>query len=138
MLGCRASPPRPSPPLSANANVFTLPAGAPFLATLARALLAGELIPGFPSGGPLDLARATIYVPTQRAGVALAREIVAASAKTSLILPRIAPLGAFEPQPDFTAFGDPHTPGLEAEPAVGELTRRLPLARLTRAWGEAL
>jgi ATP-dependent helicase/nuclease subunit B len=105
---------------------------------LARALLAGELIPGFPSGGPLDLARATIYVPTQRAGVALAREIVAASKKTSLILPRIAPLGAFEPQTDFTAFENPHTPGLEAEPAVGELTRRLTLARLTRAWGEAL
>jgi ATP-dependent helicase/nuclease subunit B len=121
-----------------SARVFSLPAGAPFLATLARALLAGELIPGFPSGGPLDLARATIYVPTQRAGAALAREIVAASARTSLILPRIAPLGAFEPQTDFTGFEDPQTPRLEAKPAVGELTRRLTLARLTRAWGEAL
>jgi ATP-dependent helicase/nuclease subunit B len=105
---------------------------------LARALLAGELIPGFPSGGPLDLARATIYVPTQRAGAALAREIVAASARTSLILPRIAPLGAFEPQTDFSGFEDSQTPRLEAKPAVGELTRRLTLARLTRAWGEAL
>src|SRR5580700_10057147 len=103
-------------------RVFSLPAGAPFLATLARALLAGELIPGFPSGGPLDLARATIYVPTQRAGAALAREIVAASARTSLILPRIAPLGAFEPETDIAAFEDPYTPRLEAKPAVGELT----------------
>ena len=96
MLGCRVESAhdraRPCPP-----TVFTFPAGAPFLATLARALLSGELIPGFPSGGPLDLARATIYVPTQRAGAALAREFVAASGTTSLILPRIAPLGAFEP-----------------------------------------
>jgi ATP-dependent helicase/nuclease subunit B len=136
MLASRPSPIVPNPPLSPR--VFSLPAGAPFLATLARALLAGELIPGFPSGGALDLARATIYVPTQRAGAALAREIVAASGKTSLILPRIAPLGAFEPQTDFTAFEHPHTPRLEARPAVGELTRRLTLARLTRAWGEAL
>jgi ATP-dependent helicase/nuclease subunit B len=136
MLAWRPSLTAAEPALSPR--VFSLPAGAPFLATLARALLAGELIPGFPSGGPLDLARATIYVPTRRAGAALAREIVAASGKTSLILPRIAPLGAFEPQTDFTAFEDPHTPRLEATPAVGELTRRLTLARLTRAWGEAL
>jgi ATP-dependent helicase/nuclease subunit B len=124
--------------LSANANVFTLPAGAPFLATLARALLSGVLIPGYPSGGPLDLARATIYVPTQRAGAALAREFVAASGTTSLILPRIAPLGAFEPTTDFGVFDAPHSPRLEAWPAVGELTRRLTLARLTLGWGQAL
>ena len=57
----------------------------------------GELIPGFPSEDPLDLARATIYLPTQRAAAALARELVKASPRRSLILPRIAPLGAFEP-----------------------------------------
>ena len=96
------------------------------------------LIPGFPSGGPVDLARATIYVPTQRAGAALAREFVAASGTTSLILPRIAPLGAFEPTTDFGVFDAPHSPRLEATPAVSELTRRLTLARLTRGWGQAL
>jgi inactivated superfamily I helicase len=36
-------------------------------------------------------------VPTQRAGAALARALVTASGGHSLILPRIAPLGAFEP-----------------------------------------
>ena len=120
------------------ARVFTMPAGAPFLATLARALVAGELIPGFPSGGPLDLARATIYVPTQRAGAALARELVVASGKTSLILPRIAPLAAFEPTHDVLDLTAPETPRLEVAAAVGELTRRLTLAQLTRTWGEAL
>jgi ATP-dependent helicase/nuclease subunit B len=120
---------------SLTPRIFNLPAGAPFLPTLARALLSGNLVPGFPAGGPLDLARATIYLPTQRAASALARELVAASGMPSLILPRIAPLGAFEPTGD---LGEADSPRLDERPAVGELTRRMTLARLTRAWGEAL
>jgi len=99
-------------------------------------LLAGELIAGFPSADPLDLARATIYVPTQRAGAALARELVRASGSEALILPRIAPLGAFEPE-----LGEENTPDtseLAERPAVGELARRMALAALTRKWAEAL
>jgi ATP-dependent helicase/nuclease subunit B len=101
-------------------------------------VLSAELIPGFPSGAPLELARATIYVPTRRAAGALAREFVAASGGTSLILPRIAPLGAFEPTNDTLDLDSPETPRLQARSAVGELTRRLTLARMTRAWGESL
>src|SRR5271167_3578086 len=79
-------------------RVFTIPSGAPFLPTLSRALLDGALIEGFPgAGGQLALAEATIYVPTQRAAAALAEALVTASGRASLILPRIAPLGAFEP-----------------------------------------
>jgi ATP-dependent helicase/nuclease subunit B len=130
------------PPESAltDANVFTIPAGAPFLATLAHALIEGALVEGFPGGGgPLELASATIYVPTQRAAAALARALVEASGKTSLILPRIAPLGAFEPTRDELGLAEPDESLSEiAPPAVGELTRRMTLARLTRAWGEAL
>ena len=98
----------------------------------------GELIAGFPSGDPLDLARATIYVPTQRAAAALARELVAASGKPSLILPRIAPLGAFEPTVDPGDLSAPGDSAFAERPAVGELARRMTLARMTRAWGEAL
>src|SRR5579871_1693626 len=80
-------------------RVFTIPAGAPFLPTLSRALLAGEIIDGFPgAGGPLALASATIYVPTQRAAAALGEALLAASGAGSILLPRIAPLGAFEPE----------------------------------------
>ena len=62
-------------------RVFTIPPGAPFLPTLSRALLDGEVTEGFPgSGGPLALAEATIYLPTQRAAQALARALVEASA----------------------------------------------------------
>jgi ATP-dependent helicase/nuclease subunit B len=122
-------------------RVFTIPPGAPFLPTLARALHDGELIEGFPGpGGPLALASATIYVPTQRAAAALAEALLAASGAESILLPRIAPLGAFEPD-DAAAFlqaqaDDAPRSGLP--PAVGELTRRHTLATLVRAWGEAL
>ncbi len=117
-------------------RIFTLPAGAPFLPSLARALLAGELIPGFPQGGPLDLARATIYLPTQRAAAVFARELVKASGHPSLVLPRIAPLGAFEPTNEPDALADERARA--TRPAVPDLTRRMALARLTRAWGAAL
>ena len=122
-------------------RVFTIPSGAPFLPTLSRALLDGALIDGFPgAGGPMALADATIYVPTQRAAQALAKALLAASGARSLLLPRIAPLGAFEPDETATVF-DPE--GEDAPPAaipaaVGGLTRRHALATLTRAWGKAL
>ena len=126
----------PSRPL----NLFTIADGSPFLPTLARALIDGSLIDGFPGvGGGLALADATVYVPTQRAASALARAIVEASGRDSVILPRIAPLGAFEPD-DPHLFFDPDQPEAPAEPpvAVGELARRHTLARWTRAWGKAL
>src|SRR5579864_7700205 len=121
-------------------RVFTIPSGAPFLPTLSRALLDGGLIEGFPGpGGPMALSSATIYVPTQRAAQALARALLAASGAQSLLLPRIAPLGAFEPDETATAF-DPESdePRTLIPHAVGALTRRHVLATLTRAWGKAL
>ena len=124
----------------ARREVFTIPSGAPFLPTLSRALLDGVLIDGFPgAGGPMALTDATIYVPTQRAAQALAKALLSASGASSLMLPRIAPLGAFEPDETAASF-DPE--GEEARaavpPAVGALTRRHALATLTRAWGKAL
>ena len=153
-------PPRPLPPLprprrgattgssvpnrvssALPANLFTIPAGAPFLPTLARALIDGTLIAGFPAAGrPLDLAAATIYVPTQRAAAALASALVAESGRSSLILPRIAPLGAFEPTGDEFGFDDDdEAPAGAAIPsAVGQLARLTTLTRLTHAWAKAL
>ncbi len=61
-------------------RVFTIPPAAPFLATFADALLDGRVIPGLSrASGPLALARAKIYVPTRRAGRALATEWRSAS-----------------------------------------------------------
>ena len=121
-------------------RVFTIPSGAPFLPTLSRALLDGVLVEDFPGAdGPTALADATIYVPTQRAAQALAQALLSASRARSLILPRIAPLGAFEPDEPATMFaaeGGGPPPALP--PAVGALTRRHALATLIRAWGKAL
>ncbi len=122
-------------------RVFTIPSGAPFLPTLSRALLDGVLIDGFPgAGGPMTLADATIYVPTQRAAQALAKALLLASGGQSVLLPRIAPLGAFEPDETATVF-DPEgeeVPRAAVPAAVGALTRRHALATLIRAWGKAL
>src|ERR1700722_12797490 len=122
-------------------RVFTIPSGAPFLPTLSRALLDGVLIDGFPgAGGPTALADATIYVPTQRAAQGLAKALLAASGGQSLLLPRIAPLGAFEPDETATLFDSEgeQFPRAAVPPAVGALTRRHALATLTRAWGKAV
>src|SRR5919204_4202510 len=77
-----------------NLRVFSIPAAAPFLPTLVRALAAGELVPGFPaSADPLALAAATIYLPTRRAcrrARDFFRNEIAADAA---ILPRIVALG---------------------------------------------
>src|SRR5271166_2584395 len=122
-------------------RVFTIPSGAPFLPTLSRALLDGVLVDGFPgAGAAMALVDATIYVPTQRAAQALAKALLSASGARSLLLPRIAPLGAFEPDETATFFaaGPDEAPHPALPAAVGALTRRHVLARLTRAWGQAL
>ncbi|WP_376803596.1 hypothetical protein, partial [Candidatus Raskinella chloraquaticus] len=52
----------------AGPNVFSIPPGKRFLATLVNALLNGRLIAGFPDpADPLSLARATLLLPTRRA-----------------------------------------------------------------------
>ena len=134
-----AIPRRHSELLLRDLNLFSIPAGAPFLPTLSRALLDGVLIEGFPGGAdPLALARATIYVPTRRAARELSLALVAAGGGASLILPRIAPLGAFEATQDSPLFEEPAELAAETPAAVAELARRMILARMARAWGEAL
>src|SRR6185312_15820428 len=79
---------------ASRVNVFNIPASAPFLPVLVDALRDGRLIPGFPaSGDPLELARATIYLPTRRA-CALARDtFLKVTDSDAAILPRIIALG---------------------------------------------
>src|SRR5947209_2083643 len=121
-------------------RVFTIPAGAPFLPTLAVALLEGRLVEGFPrEEGPLALTGATIFVPTQRSAAALAQALVKASGGNSLLLPHIAPLGAFGSEETSLVDSEELESGLSDLPsAAGELTRRHVLAILIRKWGETL
>src|SRR4051812_6441841 len=123
---------------AAKANVFNIPAAAPFLPVLIDALLAGTLVPGFPtSRDPLELARATIYLPTRRAG-RLARDVfLERLGADAAILPRIVALGDLDE--DEIAFADAAagTETLALEPAFAPLERRLTLAELISKWAVA-
>ena len=125
-----------------RANVFTIASGAPFLQTFANSLFDGRVVEGFSKNlDPLEMADATIYVPTRRAARALAVELARATGCHSLLLPRILPLGALdESEPglsiDDTGFGSSLEPGLPE--AAGEIERRMRLAGLILAWAQAM
>src|SRR5215472_2386905 len=119
-------------------RVFTIPASAPFVPTLIRALLDGTLVPGFPAArDPLALADATLYLPTRRA-CRLARDLYLDVTKESAaILPRIVAIGDVDE--DEIAFAEAATGALAADalalpPALGGLERRLKLAQLVLKW----
>src|SRR6202142_2930598 len=122
-------------------NVFNIPASAPFLPVLFGALIAGKLVPGFPvSSDPLELARATLYLPTRRA-CRLAREVFLDQLKTdAAILPRIVALGDLDE--DEIAFAEAATgalaeAALALPPAIAPLERRLLLAELILKWANS-
>jgi ATP-dependent helicase/nuclease subunit B len=131
-----AIPPGPMP------HVFTIPAGAPFLQCFVAALLEGRIDAGFSRAlGPLELADATIYVPTRRAARALIDEFARALGRPATLLPRILPLGALDATETSLAFEEP---GLEAPLsdtlplAARDIWRRMHCARLSLAWAHAL
>ncbi|TPK13174.1 double-strand break repair protein AddB [Mesorhizobium sp. B2-5-7] len=127
--------------MSGSSRVFSIPSGAPFLPTLAEALLDGRLIPGFRfDGDPLALADVTIYVPTRRAARAL-RGVFVDSLKArggggSAILPVIRPLGEFDE--DEAAFETDPTAAIDLAPAIPATERLLLLTPLVRAWKRRL
>jgi ATP-dependent helicase/nuclease subunit B len=122
-------------------NVFNIPASAPFLAVLIDALRAGKLVPGFPAtSDPLELSRATLYLPTRRA-CRLAREVFLDQLKgDAAILPRIIALGDLDE--DEIAFAEAATgelaqAALALPPAIAPLERRLLLAELILKWANS-
>ncbi|MGX5848125.1 double-strand break repair protein AddB [Mesorhizobium sp. PL10] len=123
--------------MSGSRRVLSIPPGAPFLPTLAQALLAGKLVPGFRyEGDPLALADVTIYVPTRRAARALRGAFVDHLGGRSAILPVIRPLGEFDE--DEAAFSADTPAELEMAPPIAAIERLLLLAPLVRAWKRTL
>jgi ATP-dependent helicase/nuclease subunit B len=117
-------------------RVFTIPASAPFLGTLIRALLDGKLVAGFPTGGdPLELARATIYLPTRRA-CRLARDVfLAETGGRAALLPRIVPLGLIdEEEIAFSNAALAADGGLDVPDALGGFEREMLLTGLILKW----
>ncbi len=117
-------------------RVLSIPAGAPFLPTLADAVLAGTLVPEFAwDGAPLTLADTTIFVPTRRAARELRSVFAERLGGRSAILPAIRPLGEFdEDDVAFEADGS----GIDLAQPIAPLERLLALAPLVHAWKSRL
>jgi ATP-dependent helicase/nuclease subunit B len=123
-------------------RVFNIPASVPFLPVLIKALRDGTLVPGFPaSADPLELSRATLYLPTRRA-CRLARDaFLDTPGGTAAILPRIVALGDLDE--DEIAFAEAATgelaeSALAIPDAIQPLERQLLLAQLIARWAETI
>src|SRR6202166_193450 len=121
-------------------RVFSVPVSVPFLRAVIAALVDGRLVDGFEARAhPENLARATLFLPTRRAG-RMARELFLDELKAdAVLLPRIVALGDIDE--DELAFSEDSEPGgiapLDVPPKLGELERRLTLARLVSAWAKS-
>ncbi|RVO50777.1 double-strand break repair protein AddB, partial [Sinorhizobium meliloti] len=119
-------------------NVFTIPAGLPFLRTVAERLCNGELTPGFryDPAQPLALAGVTIFVPTRRSARVLRSEFVDLLGGRSAILPMIRALGETD---DDSGFFDAEVPAiLDLAPPLSGTARLIELGRLILAWRNRL
>jgi ATP-dependent helicase/nuclease subunit B len=119
-------------------RVLTIPAGLPFLATLAETLCDGRLTPLFrhDDTDPLSLSKVTIYLPTRRAARVLRSEFVDLLGGRSAILPVIRPLG--ETDDDSGYFDEALPATLDLAQPLSNTTRLLELARLILAWRNKL
>src|SRR6202000_1554556 len=122
-------------------RIFSVPASVPFLRSVIAALVDGRLVDGFEARAhPERLTQATLYLPTRRAG-RMAREIFLDELNTdAVLLPRIVALGdidedelAFAEEPESYGGAAP----LEIPPELGDLERRLTLARLVAMWAKS-
>jgi ATP-dependent helicase/nuclease subunit B len=116
-------------------RVYTVPPDAPFLPSLARAVLEE----GFPARtrsppSPLELSSWTILLPTRRAVRELGRAFLEAGSGKATILPRIRPIGDVD-EDDLAFFSeadiDPALP-----PAISPARRLFLLARLIKGWAD--
>ena len=116
-------------------RVFTVPPGAPFLATLADVLLAGELVP-FDRADPLAVAGVTVLLPTRRAVRAFADHLAARLGPEAALLPAIRPIGDIDEEDHLldSAAAETAAERLILPATIAPLTRRLALTRLTLAW----
>ena len=126
----------------ASPRVFNVPASAPFVPTLIRALIDGTLVPGFPAGhDPLALAGATLYLPTRRACRLVHDVFLDVTGTSAAILPRIVAIGDVdEDEIAFTqaATGALAAAALDLPTAIGGLERRMLLVQLVLKWAGSL
>jgi ATP-dependent helicase/nuclease subunit B len=123
-----------SPSASRRGRVFTIPASAPFLPTLVRALVEGQLIEGFKTRDPLELARVTIYLPTKRSCVLAREAFLEVLGTDAAVLPRIVPIGSID-EDEFAFAETAEAAGaLDLPPSIGGFERRALLAQFILKW----
>src|SRR5258708_14945798 len=106
-------------------RVFTIPAGAPFLPTLADALVSGRLAP-LASDDPLALADATVFLPTRRAVRAFREALIERLGGAAAVLPRIRPIGDVDEEDHLLDSSlESDSERLLLPPAIDALSRRL-------------
>src|SRR5271165_1205470 len=98
-------------------NLFTIPAGVPFLDTLATEWLERS------GSDPLAVSRGLILLPTRRAARALAEAFLRATGGRPLLLPRITALGALDEAPLALAGALAVPPAVEPMPRLAQLAR---------------
>lgn len=76
-----------------SGNIFSIPAGSPFLLSLARAILSGDLPrPGGGAPAPHALPNITLLLPTRRAARAAREAFLLASGTDAVVMPRLRPI----------------------------------------------
>src|SRR5258708_10499564 len=131
-------PPRRALERTMRPRVFTISADRPFLATLARGLVA------MAGSDPLRLARMTVLLPTRRATRSLREAFLRLTGEGSdpgapLLLPRMRAIGDLDD--DGLTFGADAGDGsggdtLSIPPTIPELRRRLLLTELILDWSK--
>jgi ATP-dependent helicase/nuclease subunit B len=122
-------------------RVLSVPLSVPFLRSVVGALVDGRLVTGFEARKePAKLAQATLYLPTRRA-LRVAREVFLDELKTdAVVLPRIIALGDID-EDELAFAGEAEqlngAAPLDIPPKLGELERRLTLAKLVAAWAKS-
>ena len=111
-------------------SIFSIPSHVPFVDALAAGIAARYAS----NDDPLALARVLVLLPTRRACRALQEAFLRHSAGHALLLPRMVPVGDVDEdalQFDLLALQSSDTER-EIPPAIGEMRRRLMLARLVQ------
>ena len=121
----------------AGLNLFSIPAGAPFLRVLAEAMLAGRFGKAYDPADPTALSRVTLYLPTQRAARAFAATLAEALGGKPLLLPRIVPLGDVEEAETAAILSGMDAATADRRVPIDPLRRRLILTTLIARWGKS-
>lgn len=115
-----------------SGNVYTIPAGTPFLDALAAGILDRY------GGDPQTLSAVQVLLPTRRACRSLGEAFLRATGGAPVLLPAMTPIGDIdEDELGFAATEEPAVAAaLDLPPAIPALRRQLLLSRLIMAGNE--